>query len=278
VNVGIGQNRWLAKVAAGFLKPDGLYVIDRDNLEVVYGMMNLVELPYIKRRMERRLGEAQIYTPLEFYRAPERVLTKQVFRSVNGHHWYLKLRGYETEVEFGIRTVGRNYVLEHRTADPEELATLLYKASAKVARRLRKNNLGARGLMLWLGYVREPGEGSRKPWGGPRGWHERKMYRTSAHRADQLYARALELYGHCLQAYPDRIVSSLVMTTYELETVRSDQLYLWESEDARQDRIEDAMNIINDRYGEQQLVPAAVMKSKNPMVDRIPFGTVRYFE
>ena len=36
VNVGIGQNRWLAKLAAGFMKPDGLYQIDKDNLEVVY--------------------------------------------------------------------------------------------------------------------------------------------------------------------------------------------------------------------------------------------------
>jgi nucleotidyltransferase/DNA polymerase involved in DNA repair len=278
VNVGIGQNRWLAKVAAGFMKPDGLYVIDRDNLEVVYGMMNLVELPYIKRRMERRLNEAGIYTPLEFYRAPERVLSKQVFKSVNGYHWYLKLRGYETEVEFGVRTVGRSYVLEHRTAERAEMATLLYKASAKVARRLRKNDLAARGFMLWLGYVREPAWGSSKGWGGPRGWHERKMYKTSAHRADQLYARAMELYEHSRAAYPNQVIASLAMTAYEVEPVRSDQLYLWESEDARQDRIEEAMNTINDRYGEQQLVPAAVMKSKNPMKDKIPFGTVRYFE
>jgi DNA polymerase-4 len=275
VNVGIATNRWLAKVAAGFMKPDGLYVINQDNLESVYAFMRLVELPYIKRRMERRLNDAGIYTPLEFYRASERTLSKQVFRSVNGHHWYLKLRGYETEVEFGIRTVGRSYVLEHRTSDPEELATLLYKASSKIARRLRKNNLAARGFMLWLGYVREPSEGSRKAWGGPRGWHERKMYKTAAHRADQLYGRALDLYRH---SPAGQVVSSIVMTAYQVEKVRGDQLYLWESEDARQDRIEEAVNMVNDRYGELRLVPASVMKSKNPMKDKIPFGTVRYFD
>ncbi len=278
VNVGIGQNRWLAKVAAGFMKPDGFYQIDGGNLEAVYGFMNLVELPYIKRRMERRLNEAGIFTTLDFYRASEAVLCKQVFRSVNGHHWYLKLRGYETEVEYGIRTVGRSYVLEHRTSDPEEMATLLYKACAKVARRLHQNDLAARGFMLWLGYVREPAWGPRRGWNGPRGWHERKMYQTSAHRADQLYGRALELYGHAREQWPDRVVSSLAMTAYEVEPVKSDQLYLWESEDARQDRLEDAMNTLNDRYGELRVMPAAVMKSKNPMVDKIPFGTVRYFE
>jgi nucleotidyltransferase/DNA polymerase involved in DNA repair len=278
VNVGIGQNRWLAKVAAGFMKPDGLYVIDRDNLEAVYGFMSLVELPYIKRRMERRLNDAGIYTTLDFYRASERTLTKQVFRSVNGHHWYLKLRGYETEVEFGIRTVGRSYVLEHRTADPEEMAALLYKASAKVARRLRRNQLAARGLMLWLGYVREPDEGARRGWGGPRGWHERHMYKTAAHRADQLYARALELFERSRRDHPGRVVAALMLTSYAVEPVKSDQMYLWEGEEARADRIETAMNTVNDRYGELKLVPAAVMRSKNPMLDKIPFGTVRYFD
>lgn len=278
VNVGIGQNRWLAKLAAGFMKPDGLYVIDRDNLELVYGVLDLVELPYIKQRMRRRLNDAGIYSTLDFFHAPERVLTKQVFKSINGHHWYLKLRGYETEVPFGIRTVGRNYVLEHRTADPEEMATLLYKASMKIARRLRRNDLGARGLMLWLGYVREPSYGSRKAWGGPRGWHERKMYATAAHRADQLYERALELYGHSRREYPDRVISSLVMTSYQVEKVRWNQPQLWEDEEVRAERIEAAMNTVNDRYGELKLVPAAVMASKNPMLDKIPFGTTRYFD
>jgi len=275
VNVGIAPNRWLAKVAAGFMKPDGLYVIDHTNVEAVYGFMDLVELPYIKQRWARRLGDVGIFTPLDFYRASERVLSKQVFRSVNGHHWYLKRRGYETEVEYGIRTVGRNYVLEHRTADPEELATLFYKAAEKVSRRMRKNDLAARGLLLWLGYVREPSDGMRRGWGGPRGWHERKMYTAPVHRADQLYARAMDLFSRSPQG---EIVSSLVMTAYGLEPVRSDQLYLWETEDARYDRIDATINAINDRYGEQRIVPASILRSKNPMADKIPFGTVRYFD
>ncbi|MDB5179019.1 MAG: Nucleotidyltransferase/DNA polymerase involved in repair [Patescibacteria group bacterium] len=278
VNVGIAQNRWLAKVAAGFLKPDGLYMIGPDNLEVVYGMMDLVELPYIKQRNKLRLNEAGIYTALDFFRASEAVLTKQVFRGVNGHHWYLKLRGYETEVEYGIRTVGRSYVLEHRTADPEELATLLYKAAVKVARRLRKNNLAARGLMLRLTYARQAGPGEearRNRMYGQYAWGERRMYRTPVRRADQLYQRALELFWRGPRG---EVVASMAMTAYAVEPARTEQLALYESEDVRQDRIEDAMNIVNDRYGELTLVPAAVMKSKNPMPDKVPFGSVRYFD
>ena len=273
VNVGIGQNRWLAKVAAGFMKPDGLYVIDRHNLEVVYGFMHLVELPYIKARNKLRLNNAGIYTPLDFLYAPERVLTKQVFKSINGYHWYLKLRGYETEVDYGIRTVGRSYVLEHRTSDPQELAALFYKASSKVARRLKRNNLAARGFMLSLGYTQETAwDGTPLP--GPRGWHERHTYATPARRGDQLYERAMDLYSRSLAG---RVVSSLAMTAYAVGPAACEQPTLFDDASSRSERLEDAMNAVNDIYGEQTLVPAAVARSKNPMKDKIPFGTVRYF-
>jgi DNA polymerase IV len=273
VNVGIGQNRWLAKVAAGFMKPDGLYVIDRQNLEVVYGFMSLVELPYIKARNKLRLNNAGIYTPLDFLYAPERVLTKQVFKSINGHHWYLKLRGYETEVDYGIHTVGRSYVLEHRTSDPEELAALFYKAAAKVARRLDKNKLAARGLMLNLGYAQEIGwDGT--PVSGPRGWYERHIYGVSARRGDQLYVRAMDLYSRSPQG---RVVSSLAMTAYAVEPFVCGQPTLFDDYMSCRDRLEDAMNAVNDKYGELTIVPATVARSKNPMKDKIPFGTVRYF-
>ena len=273
VNVGIGQNRWLAKVAASFLKPDGLYVIDRHNLEVVYGFMRLTELPYIKARNKLRLNNASIYTPLDFLYAPERVLTRQVFQSINGHHWYLKLRGYETEVDFGIKTVGRSYVLEHRTSDPVELAALFYKAAVKVARRLAKNNLAARGLMLQLGYAAETSwDGTPLP--GPRGWYERHMYGTPVRRGDQLYTRAMDLYGRSPQG---RVVSGLAMTSYAVAPFAGDQPTLFDDDDVRRERIEDALNLVNDKYGELTLLPATVARSKNPMKDKIPFGTVRYF-
>ncbi len=272
VNIGIAQNRWLAKVAAGFLKPDGLYIIDKDNLKLVYGMMKLTDLPYIKARNQLRLNMADIYTPLEFLAASEWDLTKKVFQSINGHHWYLKLRGYETEVEFGIKTVGRSYVLEHRTNDPEELATLIHKFSAKIARRLKKNNLAARGLSLSLRYAQNQNHYSEEFRSSS--WFLRHMFKTAVWRADQIFARAQWLFA---QSQLDQTVSAIVITSYALEQAKVDQRYLWETEDAKLDRVEEAINMVNDRYGELVIQTASVLASKNPMKDKIPFGTIRYF-
>jgi DNA polymerase-4 len=264
VNIGIGQNAWLAKLAAGFMKPDGLYVIDQDNLELTYSLLNLTDLPYIARRMKVRLNDVGIYTPYELFHTPERVLSKQVFKSVNGHHWYLKLRGYETDVEWGVRTVGRSYVLEHRTADPEELAALWFKSAVKIARRLARNDLAARGLHLSLRYKDAPYR-----------WQDRKMYHEPARRGDQLYRRALDLF----ERSPASIeVSAMAMTAYAVEPYRGAQLQLYDDQGPRQERLEDAINHLNDRYGELAVVPAGVWASRNPMKDKIPFGTIRYFD
>jgi DNA polymerase-4 len=272
INVGIAQNRWLAKVAAGFLKPDGLYTIDSDNIEVVMQMMNLTDLPYIKRQNALRLYEFGITTAAEFYHAPYWVLFRQVFKSVMGHHWYLRLRGYETETETSIRTVGRSYVLEHRTADPAELATLFHKASAKIARRLHKNNFAARGLSMNLSYA---GSTHDSVYHARRRWHGSNMWPTAVRRGDQLYLRALALFADSPEG---EVVSGLYLTAYGLEPFNARQPALFESKNELRERLEDAINTVNDRYGELVVAPASVVMSKNPMRDKIPFGTVRYFE
>ena len=101
------------------------------------------------------------------------------------------------------------------------------------------------------------------------------MYKTSVRRSDQLYWRAMDLFR---QAPPGETLASIMITAYAVEPARTEQLALYESVDVVADRIEDAMNAVNDRYGELTLVPASVSASKNPMKDKIPFGTLRYFE
>ena len=272
VNIGIGQNRWLAKVAASFNKPDGLLVIAPGTQDALFATMQLTDLPYINNRYKFRLNEAGIYTPLEFYQAPYWVLFRRVFKSVLGHHWYLKLRGYETEPsEYGIRSVGRDYVLEHRTNDPEELSTLFHKASVKVSRRLYAKGLAARGMMMSLRYSGQ----STRSWGTRAGWFQRQMWNKPAWRADQLFDRTMALFT---QSPPGQVVIHLSLTAYQLQPRQDMQPTLFEDQYIKRERLEQAIHQVNDRYGELTLTPAAVAASKNPMKDKIPFGTVRYFE
>ncbi|OYW83754.1 hypothetical protein B7Z17_05205, partial [Candidatus Saccharibacteria bacterium 32-49-10] len=106
-NIGIGTNRFLAKTAAGFNKPDGLTIISSVNLREMYGRLVLEDLTGIAGGYGRRLRQVGITTPLEFLDAEEVVLDRQVFHGKPGRDWYRRLRGWEVDdVDFAMKSVG----------------------------------------------------------------------------------------------------------------------------------------------------------------------------
>ena len=96
-NVGISTNRVLAKLASSLHKPDGLDIIDQENIHQVYSSIKLTDFPGINTQYQIRLNAAGIFTPLDFLSAKDDFLRKVVFKSIVGHYWYLRLRGYEVD-------------------------------------------------------------------------------------------------------------------------------------------------------------------------------------
>jgi DNA polymerase-4 len=75
-SIGVGTNRFLAKLAASLHKPDGLDVIDHTNVLGVYKRVSLLDLSGINTRFQARLNAYGIFTPMEFYNAPLDLLKK----------------------------------------------------------------------------------------------------------------------------------------------------------------------------------------------------------
>jgi DNA polymerase-4 len=90
-SIGISTNRFLAKLAASLKKPDGLETIDHTNVLSVYEHISLLDLNGINTRYEARLNASGIFTPMEFCAASLETLKKQVFQSIVGYYWYLRL-------------------------------------------------------------------------------------------------------------------------------------------------------------------------------------------
>lgn len=281
VNVGIGPNRFLAKLAAGLHKPNGLDVITHKNLRSVYKKLDLLDLPGINTRYKRRLQAFGIMTPLQFLDADEQFLRKRVFKSIIGRHWYLRLRGYEPDRrEFARKTIGHQHAISNKTADPQELERILMKLCEKAGRRLRKNNLYAGGISLWLGFARQYG-----PWNmvsgnaeqGRPGWHHGEKVAARLYATHDIYAHAKRLLQAAQVIEPVRLMS---VTVFDLHDWDPEQLDLFGSERgylaAR--RISDALDAVNNRYGEFVVTPANMMFMNKVVLDRIAFGNVRDME
>jgi len=293
VNIGIGPNRFLAKYAAGFDKPDGMTLIDHANLRSRYENMKLVNLPGINTRYRARLRAAGIYTPLEFLDADMNKLKKRVFKSINGYHWYMRLRGYEADaVEFKQKSIGHQHALSNKTTDMAELERLLMKLSEKIGRRLRKGNYYASGVHLYLGFASDTPQLD-----GPLGfdaihrlksWHHGEKVHYRLYSTQDIYKAAKKLLHSADIAGKVNIMSVHVYDLHPWDPVQTslfDQNEDWglkigDSPYRRheaQKRISDAVDELNNRYGEFVLTPALMIEMQGTILDRIAFGSVRDF-
>jgi DNA polymerase-4 len=302
VNIGISTNKFLAKYAAGFGKPDGMTLIDHTNLEQYYKDQILVDLPGINIKFRARLRAEGIYTPLDFLEADLDTLKKRVFKSINGYHWYMRLRGYETDtVEFSRKSIGHQHALSNKTTDMAELERLLMKLCEKTGRRLRKNNLYATGIHLYLGFVSDmpmhDGPSSFENMPNIRSWHhgERVFYRL--YSTLDIYKAAKKLLHQAKIPARVKIMSVNVFKLADwspeqlsiFDTVQGPSLYSKES--GKKDRVQvldadlrsagarkrvsDAVDAINNRYGEFVITPAVMLGMQGDILDRVAFGQVR---
>lgn len=263
-SIGISTNMFLAKLAASLHKPDGLDLIDYHNLLDVYKRVELLDFNGINVKFQARLNMHGIHTPIDFLNAPLDLLEKQVFKSIVGRYWYQKLRGYEADKkEFPTKTIGQQYALKIPTADRKELSRLLMKLCEKMGRRLRRKSLIARGIHFWASY---------KDWTF---WHRGRMMDRDMYTTFELYRNAQLVFNQQPQLKP---ITHMGVSCYDLNPTNKIQMNLFEEEFTKERKAADAMDKINDKYGEFTVVPAIMMDMDDLILDRIAFGGVKELE
>lgn len=260
VSIGIAPNPYLAKLAAGLNKPDGLDTINAQTILPTLKSLSLIDLPYIKAKNAMRLASVGITTSLEFYHASIQQL-KSAFQSINGYYWHLRLHGYPVdEVEWQRRSIGHSYALPKPTDNFKELSQLLCKLVEKMGRRLRNNQLTARGIHLALGYQQEGG------------WHKGHLFSHTMYSGADLFESALTLLHEASPLQPVRI---LAVSCFDLQEDVHQQLTLFRNE-IGQRSLTHAMDKVNNIWGEFTLIPATMLsvQKQNKILDRIAFGRV----
>lgn len=263
-SVGISTNRFLAKTAASLKKPDGLEMITYKNALDVYRRLKLTDLNGIAERNAHRLQINGIYTPVDLYYATVYKLHKQVFHSITGYYWYRRMRGWEIDdYDFERKSYGQQYALGKKTGDVAELSRIIMRLCEKMGRRLRKASYTAQGVHLACYYedYTSWNRGRKK---------DKKLFTTS------------ELYKHIMVLFHQqpikKVIAKIAVTCFDLEKYESLQLDLFDLGPDKKKNISDAMDRMNDRYGECTVVSANMMDMKNVILDRVAFGSVRELE
>ncbi len=258
-NIGIGVNRFLAKTAAGFDKPDGLTLITHENLRQMYGRLDLEDLTGIAGGYGRRLRQVGITTPLEFLDAEEITLVRQVFKGKNGQDWYKRLRGWEVDdVDFGLKSVGRQYVLDDRSLGYDEVLRRFHNLCEDIAGKLRSQGVMARGVRLYV-----------------KTYHEGRW--QNIHRQDRAFndeTSLFEIAKSLLQTAP-LPAYEIGVSCYGLVSESELQPDLF-GEVAKTAELTSAVDQINQFWGPRTVHAADTLGLDGHMKRRVPFGSTRF--
>jgi DNA polymerase-4 len=156
-SVGIAPNVFLAKLGTDMMKPDGLVVLEANDLPGPVLNLKLTDFAGINKRMAARLQGSGVFSVEQLY-AKSPAELKAAFGSVTGERWWYLLRGYDLDLE---RTEGKT--LSHSNVMHPDQRTdsgcrdMLLRLISKASARLRANGLWAAGMAVSI-------HGFKKSW------------------------------------------------------------------------------------------------------------------
>lgn len=262
VSIGIAPNRYLAKVASGLHKPDGLDVIIEENIESIFQVMKLEDLCGIKEGNAGRLRMAGITTPVEFFRASA-VSLVTALHSKTGWDWWQRIHGYDPSASSGQgmevqKTYGQSFALgTFRVPSDPEIVKIMTQLIVKMGRRLRAAGLVAHGVSVSLLFA------------------DYSHWVKNARREEPLFADGdfLKEARALLTQSPAKPVRILAVTSFNLMPRGTGQTSIWNT-DERKWRVADAIDAIADRWGEFTVIPGRMLGGEQKVLDRIAFGKV----
>jgi DNA polymerase-4 len=262
VSVGIAPNRYLAKIAAGLHKPDGLDEINKNNFLDIYSKLKLTDLTGIKIRNAARLNMMGIYSVLDFYRAPLWRL-KAAFQSINGLYWNMRLSGFEVDDFEGKRgSFGNSVAIGKNLSKTEELSPILARLTEKMCSRLRDAGFTAGGIHLALVYK----DGSF--------WHKGRSLVSQYFDSKDFYKAAFRLL---LEGLSQKPVLNVAVSCFNLKRSKNLQLGFF-SDLPKQKKLVKAEDEINEKWGDFTVGSARSFSGAGVVLDRIAFGGIKELE
>lgn len=157
-SVGIGPNRFIAKMASNMQKPDGLTVVHADELPQALYRLKLGDIHGVGRQMLARLERYGI-RGVEALCQADRATLRRIWGGVEGERLYDRLRGVDVPVVPSRRgSIGHSHVLPPTLRYDQGAYAVLSKLIQKAARRMRAEGFLAQRLEIWVDWRH------REPW------------------------------------------------------------------------------------------------------------------
>ena len=258
-SIGIAPNIWLAKMAAGRNKPNGITTVSLQQLESFYQGLPLTQCTGIARRMARRFYDLGVSNTADLARRPLPFMRGHF--GVVGEKWYLRLRGFEVDLgaKVGIRRSISHQVtvLGNRNLDVAQQRKYVAALAVRLSARLRRYGLRARGVGLYVSCMDAPSSAKEYPHIGG--------LETEA----EIVHVALELLEAC--RVEGNTIRLFALWLSGLSRVEQSRLALQGDSTTREAALSRVIDRLNSKFGPRTIGRAA-LAHKEYVPDRIGFG------
>ena len=244
-SIGIAPAKIVAKMAAKSCKPDGLKVVEPEQVQDFLGKLPVQKVPGIGPHLTAYLNEVSIFTLGELRAAPLEWLIKRFGKT---GAWMSQVsQGIDPEEVGSIydpdappKSIGHSYTLERELCRRQDIEGWIRMLSEMVAFRMRKEGVEASTAHL---YIR----------GRFYSFARGKKFRCVSSDPEVIYERSLNiLRSFGLKTYS---VKALGVSASGLSLAEPVQLF---TEDKRRQELLKAVDRINERFGEWSICPAVI--------------------
>ncbi len=267
-SIGVAPNTFLAKLASDLQKPDGLTIINPENIDTVLAKLDLQDLPGISSNYARRLERAGITNPLKMRYTSAQVL-REIFKSVEGYYWHYRLNFYEFDINshaYKSMQAQRQISKEQRSS-VESVEQVFMTLCMRLEQRMVKHGV----------YCKTIGFTAR--YGDPERWDDYFSISEPIQDGIELMNLIRERIDQFLQKYHAKPifttdVRSLGITVTNFVKKEDVQPNLFEDR-SRQNKLRETVYEIKNRFGDIKLLRATELTENMVVKDVIGFGSVK---
>lgn len=156
VNVGVGSNKLLAKMASDFEKPDKVHTLWQDEVQKKMWPLPAGDLLWVGKKTRERLSAYGIYTIGDIARLPENSLARIVGKKFAAQ-MHDNANGIDNEpiiTEFQeAKSISVERTFAKDIVNPEELDREMFKVACTVAHRLRRQGFRCTCVSMFIKFT-----------------------------------------------------------------------------------------------------------------------------
>lgn len=149
LSIGISYNKFLAKLASDWNKPNGIMEIRKDMIPDILLPLSISKIHGLGKKSVGKLNNMGIFTVQDLYLLPREFFYSYLGKS--GIDIYNRIRGVddrEVQVTRERKSVGKERTLKFNTSDKDELLIYLKDFSEEISRILSSKNMMGKTITL----------------------------------------------------------------------------------------------------------------------------------